>query len=345
VNLIGEHTDYNGGYVLPIALPLRTRVQVALRDDGHVRGYSTGVPPEQANTSYERGAERRTGEWIDYVQGVTQALDRRGHRVAGFNLHVESQVPVGSGLASSAALEIAVLRALREVCALPLSDVDLAMVAHHAETDLVGAPVGIMDQMAASLADERQALFIDTSTLDTRRIGMPPQAEVAIVDSGLTHDHASGGYRVRRAECAQAAALLGVDRLRALSAHDQRIAQLPPPLDRRVRHVVTENARVLAAIEAMQAGDVAALGQIWIASHVSMRDDFETSLPEIDMLVAIACTEPGVCGARLTGGGFGGAVIVLCEAAAAESAAQRIRLRYQTQTKRAGRVLLPVKTS
>jgi galactokinase len=346
VNLIGEHTDYNGGFVLPIALPLRTHVQIALRDDHRVRAYSASVAPEQANTGYVRGAERRTGDWIDYVQGVTQALDRRRQAVPGFNLFVESDVPVGSGLASSAALEVAVLRALREACALSLSDVDLAIVAHRAETDLVGAPVGIMDQMAASLADDRQALFLDTMSLDMRRVAMPPRSALAIIDSGITHDHASGEYRVRRAECAQAAALLGVDRLRALSADDlPRIAQLPPPLDRRVRHVVTENARVLAAIAAMQAGDMAALGQIWMASHLSMRDDFETSLPEIDALVAMAGAERGVYGARLTGGGFGGAVIVLCDADAAAPAARRIRLRYQTTTTRPARVLLPINPS
>lgn len=346
VNLIGEHTDYNGGLVLPIALPLRTSVQIARRDDDRVRGYSASVAPEQAHSGYVRGAEHRTGEWIDYVQGVTQALDRRGHAVPGFNLFVESHVPVGSGLASSAALEVAVLRALRAAWALPLNDIEIAMVAHRAETDLVGAPVGLMDQMAASLADDRQALFIDTATLETRQVAMPHGSALAIIDSGITHDHASGEYRVRRAECADAAARLGVNHLRALSANDlTRIAQLPPPLDRRVRHVVTENARVLAAIEAMEAADLKALGQIWMASHTSMRDDFETSLPEIDALVAMACDERGVYGARLTGGGFGGAVIVLCDASAAAAAPGRIRMRYATRTGRTGRVLLPIKAS
>jgi galactokinase len=342
VNLIGEHTDYNGGYVLPIAVPLRTEAALAVRRDREVRAFSTSLAPGLAGARYQRGTETPTHGWIDYVQGVTRALDERGIDVPGFDLLVASQVPLGSGLASSAALEVALLRALRSACRLPLDDTDLARLAHRGETSFVGAPVGVMDQMAASLADERQALFIDTHTLEIRRVPWPTQAALVIIDSGITHGHASGEYRVRRAECARAAAMLGVDRLSVPAAADlRRAAALPEPLNRRVRHVITENARVLAAVAAMEAGELDELGRIWIASHASMRDDYETSLPAIDTLVEIACAEPHVYGARLTGGGFGGAVIVLCEPRHASGIAQSILAGYQNHARIEGRVLLP----
>jgi galactokinase len=346
VNLIGEHTDYTGGYVLPIAVPLRTTAALALRRDRDVHAFSTSLAAGDAAARYRRGSETPGHGWIDYVQGVTRALDERGCDVPGFDLLVSSQVPVGGGLASSAALELAVLRALRSVCDLPLDDLDLARVAHRGETSFVGAPVGLMDQMAASLGDERQALFIDTQTLDVRRVAWPAAAALIIIDSGLTHRHASGEYRVRRAECARAAAILGVDRLSVLSPADlRRVAALPEPLNRRVRHVITENARVLAAVAAIEAADLEQLGRLWIASHASMRDDYETSLAAIDALVEIACAEPHVHGARLTGGGFGGAVIVLCEPLHAGDVAQRILAAYQSRTRIEGRVLLPISDS
>jgi galactokinase len=342
VNLIGEHTDYNGGYVLPMALSLRTDVRLTLRDDNVVHAVSGSLPPAQAEVSYRRGDERRTGGWIDYVQGVTQALDERGLRVPGFELEVQSSVPVGGGLASSAALEVAVVRALRAACELPLSDVDVAMVAHRAETQLVGAPVGVMDQMASSLAHEHEALFLDARSLVSERVPLPAGAAIAIIDSGITHSHSSGEYRVRRAECAEAAALLGVALLRDVSENDMdRINRLPSPLDRRVRHVVRENARVLAAVRAMRAGALEELGALWTASHASMRDDFETSLPEIDALAAIAQRDAAVYGARLTGGGFGGAVVVLCRADLVRAGAHRILSAYHEQTGKPGRVLVP----
>ena len=342
VNLIGEHTDYNGGYVLPLALPLRTTAELALRTDDRVRACSANRPDADAVAEFVRGREQRTGGWIDYVQGVTQALAEQGHVVPGFDLAIHSDVPTGSGLASSAALEVAVLRALRLACALEIDDVQVARVAHRAETGLVGAPVGIMDQMVASVGGDEEALFIDTRTLGYERVRLPDGIAVAIVDSGLTHGHASGEYRVRRAECAEAARHLGVEWLSDVSRRDlPRVALLPSPLDRRARHVITEHARVLAAVAAMRAGDVTTLGALWLESHASMRDDYEISLPEIDQLVEIAIRQPGVHGARLTGGGFGGAVIALCETSTAVATAQRIQREYIATTRRPGRVLLP----
>lgn len=308
VNLIGEHTDYNGGFVLPMALPHRTRVSLAARDDRQVRAASAQRSGVQF---YELGHEARTGQWLDYVKGINFVLAARGHAITGFNLYIDSDVPVGAGLSSSAALEVALLRGLRELFSLPFDDLALAALAHQAETEFVGVPVGVMDPIACSLGDTDSALAIDTRTLAIERIALPPGFGLVVIDSGVDHTLAVSEYRVRRRECEQAAALLGAPQLRDVDPSDPRIAALPDPLPRRVRHVVSENARVLAAARALRDGDLVGLGGLFDASHQSMRDDFEVSIPEIDLLVRLARRLAPVLGARLTGGGFGGSVIVL----------------------------------
>ena len=330
MNLIGEHTDYNGGFVLPIAIPQRTTVHVAPRADRLARVWSAYAAADGIVT-YTVGGERRRGGWLDYVQGVTHALAAGGRAVRGFEARIESTVPAGSGLSSSAALEIALLRAFDGAFGLGLDAVAMARAAQRAENDFVGAPVGIMDQMACALADEAHALFLDTRTLAWERVALPPPVEVAVIDSGVTHHHASGGYRRRRAECEEAAARLGVPALRDIGPDDlPRVRTLPPPLDRRARHVVTENARVLEAVAALRAGDAACLGALLAASHASMRDDFEVSLEEIDLIVELADREQDVYGARLTGGGFGGAVVMLARRGAGAACVERVRRAYET---------------
>jgi galactokinase len=242
-------------------------------------------------------------------------------------------------LSSSAALDVALLRALREAFALDLDDVELARVARAAETDFVGAPVGIMDPMASSLADERSALFLDTRSLVFERVPLPSSVAIAVIDSGVAHDHATGGYAQRRAECEEATRRLGRS-LRDVESVDE-LAGLPEPLLRRARHVVTENARVLAAVDALRAGDVERLGPLLDASHASLRDDFEVSVPDVDRLVDLARADPDVLGARMTGGGFGGAIVALARAGAAESAAARVAAAYATPSGPRGRVLVP----
>ncbi len=345
VNLIGEHTDYNGGYVMPTAIPQRTRVILRPRKDAVVSARSANVTPPGPET-YELGKETRRGTWLDYVQGVTDVLRQDGHRLRGADLEISSDVPVGSGLSSSAALEIAVMRAFRKACGLDLPDETMARLARRAENEFVGAPVGIMDQMACTFADERTALFLDTRTLAYERIPMPEAGEIFVIDSGVAHNHAAGDYRTRRAECHEAARRLGARELRDCGLDAlTRTARLPAPLDRRARHVVTENARVLAAVAALRASDLPQLGALFNASHESMRDDFEVSVPEVDRLVALAREHGEVYGARLTGGGFGGAIVALARRGTARDVAARVASRYRAETGRTPAVLLPAPIS
>jgi galactokinase len=341
VNLIGEHTDYNGGYVLPTVIPQRTIVELAPRGDGRVRAWSASVPA-RGPAEYTIGREQKRHAWVDYVQGVSWVLARAGFRAGGADARIESGVPLGSGLSSSAALLVALLRAFREAFSLGIDDLALARLAKEAENDFVGAPVGIMDQMAVTLASDGQALFLDTRSMDYVLVALPPGAELIVVNSGVAHNHAKGDYRTRRAECEQAARDLGVGELRDLDVADlPRLERLPDPLGRRARHVVTENERVRAAVRAMRAGDLAALGELFYASHASMRDDYEVSIPEIDRLVELARGEAEIYGARLTGGGFGGSVVMLARTGTARGVSGRIAAAYAQQTGRTATVLVP----
>lgn len=339
VNLIGDHTDYHDGFVLPCAIPQRTRVTLTTRGDQSVRLVSADVP---GSFEYELGRELRRGAWGDYIQGLTWVLRGSGSTLSGFEVRVNSDVPVGSGLSSSAALEVAVLRALRCAFDLPLDDVELARLAQRAEVEFVGAPVGIMDQMASSLADERAALFLDTRTLAYEPVPLPSRLELLVIDSGVAHQHAGGGYSIRRRESEEAARLLGVTKLRDASEDAlHRTAELPELLARRARHVITENARVPRAAAALRRGDLHELGRLFHDSHASLRDDYEVSVPAVNALVEMAEAEGGVYGARMTGGGFGGAIVVAAAAGEGRRIADVVSRRYSSKTGRAARVLVP----
>jgi galactokinase len=319
VNLLGEHTDYNDGYVLPTAIGLHTEIALARRDDGRVVAVSETLGERG---EYVLGQEERRGGFVDYVAGVTRSLATHGHAIEGFDALVRSTVPVGSGLSSSAALEVALLRALRVRFSLQLDDAALARLAHWGETRHVGVPVGLLDPMACSLADEDTALFLDVRTLAFERVALPESAEIAVVDSGVAHQHAGGDYRKRREECERAAARLGVASLR--DATLEQLPALPEPLQRRARHVITENARVLEGVRALRSGDAEAFGALWWASHASLRDDYEVSVPAVDAIVERARRVPEILGARITGGGFGGAVVALVRRGHAAAAAAAI---------------------
>ncbi|HEV8671605.1 MAG TPA: galactokinase [Candidatus Limnocylindria bacterium] len=340
VNLIGEHTDYNEGLVLPTATPQRTVVELSPREDQIVRVESLGYMP----VAYRLGEERHSGDWGDYVRGVTWVLAKAGHQIRGFDAGIASRVPPGAGLSSSAALEVALLRALRDAFALTLDDMALAYAAHKAERDIVGARVGTMDQLAAALARTGEALLIDMRRAPIERVPIPDSLEIVVVDSGIAHDNAKqGAYNERRAQCEEAARRLGISALRDATLADvERLAPQSAILARRVRHVVTENERVRAFVHALRAGDIARCGALVDASHTSLREDFEVSTLELDILADALRSQRGVYGARLVGAGFGGSVLALADAGSAADAARAAAERYRSRTGRAGRVVMPV---
>jgi len=328
VNLIGEHTDYNGGFVLPVATPQRTHVELRPTGGHEVHAVSA---QEGCAPAFTIGAERPVGGWVDYVAGMTRTLAAMGHGLGGFELRVDSDLPAGCGLSSSAALEVAVGRALREAFDLDLNDVEIAEAGRRAENEFVGVHCGPMDQLAAALADTDQALLIDCRSLARMPVAIPPGCELVVIDSGQRHSLADGEYNTRREECERAASLLGAEFLCDVPQGDARIAALPPPLDRRARHVVEENMRVEIAVDAMLRDDAPALGKLLDASHESQRALFEVSTPEVDRLVH-EVRDRGALGARLTGGGFGGSIVALAGSGTAGTL---------SQPKLGARVLIP----
>ena len=338
VNLIGEHTDYSGGYVLPTVIPQTTAVAAAVNGDTAARAWSASMPEGQQQVRFIVGEETRSGSWGDYVQGASALLRAAGHRISGFDAVIRSEVPLGSGLSSSASLTVAVLRALRHLFELQLDDVALAGLARRVETDFIGVPVGVMDPIACALGSAHHALFLDTRELTWQLVRIPSTTEFAVINSGITHSIATGSYRQRRQECDAATRALGVGDLRDIPESDlRRTETLPELLRKRARHIITENGRVLAAVDALRKRDMTRFGELMDGSHVSLRDDYEVSLPEIDRMVQIARDQRGVLGARITGGGFGGSIVVLTQAgqaarvAAAVAAAARDQLRLRPQ--------------
>ncbi|MGN6252142.1 MAG: galactokinase [Marmoricola sp.] len=298
VNLIGEHTDYNDGFVLPIALEQTTRATVTLLEDGEDLRYRS-----------EAGEVGR-----EYVQGVVDAFRAAGHAVPGLEVSVESDVPIGAGLSSSAALECSVALALDELLGTGLSREDLAALAQRAENDFVGVPTGGMDQRASLLCTAGHALLLDCRDGATEQVPFdlaPEGLVLVVIDTRVHHALGDGQYSRRREECERAARALGVDSLR--DAAPEAVERLDDDLlRRRARHVVTENARVLDVVERLRGGRLRAIGPVLTASHASMRDDYEISAPELDLAVETAVTA-GALGARMTGGGFGGSAIALAE--------------------------------
>jgi galactokinase len=314
VNLIGEHTDYNAGLCLPLALPQAASAAVAPRPDGSIQVRSSSFPEPWEGT-IEGLVPGAVPGWTGYVTGVLWALRQGGLDVPGLDIRVDSDVPIGAGLSSSAALECAVAVAVAGLLDLPLNTLvrtRLARACVRAETEYVGAPTGGMDQTVAMLATAGSALLIDFDSDTTRDVPLPlAEAGLTLVvtDTGVSHAHATGGYAERRRDCEVAASALNLDSLRQAAEADlDRLTD--ERLRRRVRHVVTENARVTGAVDAIRRQDWPGLGALLDASHRSLRDDFEVSCPELDLAVTTA-REAGALGARLTGGGFGGSVVSL----------------------------------
>ena len=317
INLIGEHTDYNDGFVLPFALPYATRATVVARTDGRLRVRSAQRDDAECDAAVAELERGSVDGWAAYAAGVVWALHDAGHDVSGgFDIAVDGNVPEGAGLSSSAALECSVAAALDDLLGLGLSRTDLALLAQRAENAFVGVPSGVMDQMASMLCTEGHALFLDCRSLDAEPVPLhlvSAGLSVLAVDTRTPHQLADGEYARRREACEEAARTLGLPALRDLTVDglDAALARLDDDEQRRrVRHVVTENDRVLRTVAALRAGRAAEVGPLLSASHASLRDDYEVTVPQLD-IAAEAAEAAGALGARMTGGGFGGCVLAL----------------------------------
>ncbi|MET9146535.1 galactokinase [Streptomyces sp. NPDC004042] len=335
VNLIGEHTDYNDGFVMPFALPHVTLAAVARRDDGVLRLHSADVPGGPVELRVADLAPGTDDGWTAYPAGVVWALREAGHPVPGADVHLTSTVPSGAGLSSSAALEVVVALALNDLYALGLKGWQLARLCQRAENVYVGAPTGIMDQTASACCEEGHALFLDTRDLSQRQVPFDLAREglrLLVVDTRVKHAHSDGEYGKRRADCEKGAALLGVDALRDVphDGLDAALAQLgdEEEIRRLVRHVVTEDARVERVISLLSSSAGArAIGPVLTEGHASLRDDFRISCPELDLVVDTALAA-GALGARMTGGGFGGSAIVLAEEGAVAALTEAVEAAF-----------------
>lgn len=345
VNLIGEHTDYNDGFVLPLAIERGTWVAGDVRSDRTIRVRSLNIG-ESVSIDLDRPGAMRRGQWSDYVEGVVRALIERGHTVAGAALVLQGDVPSGAGLSSSASIEVAVALALTSLSGAPPPDVEaaneLALVGQRAEHTYVGTQCGIMDQLIAARGEANHALLVDCRSLDARLVPLAsPDVVVLICDSKVKHSLATSAYNDRRAECERAVKLLaevlpGITALRNVSMEDfaRYESRLLDPVRRRARHVVTENARVQRTAAALERGALDEVGKEMFASHDSMRDDFQISCEEIDCLVDLLRGVPGVFGSRMTGGGFGGCTVSLVAKTALPAVEARLRQGYEARYRR-----------
>jgi galactokinase len=340
VNLIGEHTDYNDGFVLPMAIGRSVAMAASPADASrpririHSSAMGAGVEIDLERIACETGAA-----WSNYVRGVVAGFQSKGATVGSMDVMVESDLPLGGGLSSSAALEVATATLLEAATGRVLDPIEKALLCQRAEHDYAGVPCGLMDQLASVLGDERGALLVDCRTQASRLVRMNGAAAVLVCDTGVRHALAEGEYARRRAECERAARALHVKSLRDATIDGLRDAEMDPVARRRARHVVSENARTLAAAKFLEEGDFDGAGRLFYESHASLRDDYEVSCAELDCLVDAARdlgAADGVFGSRMTGGGFGGSTVSLVRADSVDAVMGELGRRYAART---GRVL------
>lgn len=325
INLIGEHTDYSDGFVLPAAIDRQCLVAGAANGRAKLRVFARDL---DAEAEIDCGHFFRQGDWRDYVGGVYFTLRAAGLPILSCDLMIASDVPMGAGVSSSAALEVALVRALLAVSGLDAPPRAIAAFAREAERAFVGVPCGPMDQFISVHGRAGHALLLDCRAMQARALPIPARAAFLVVDSGVKHALSDGGYAERRADCEEAAKRLGIPALRDADEAMLMRANLPERLLHRARHVVRENARCQAGAAALEAGDLASFGVLMRQSHQSLAEDFAVTCPETDALAALCWQTPGVLGARQMGGGFGGAVLALVEAQAAQAALAHIGARY-----------------
>jgi galactokinase len=332
VNLIGEHTDYNDGFVLPMAIDRAIWIALRPRSDEDVRVYS--IDFGQSASFSLKSLQHQVQGWVEYLKGVGWALQEWGYALAGWEGVVGGDVPVGAGLSSSAALELATARAFAAVSALAWDAKRMAKLCQRAENEWIGMNCGVMDQMISAAGKAHHALLIDCRSLEYRPIPLPPDTVFVVMDTSSRRGLVDSAYNERRIQCEAAARFFSVPALRDVDAKrfEKQAGALEPIARRRARHVVTENARTMQAVEAMLAGDAVEMGRLMDVSHVSLRDDFEVSSPELDEMVACARQQTGCYGARMTGGGFGGCAVALVSAQSAAAFAQAAASCYQAAT-------------
>jgi len=340
VNLIGEHTDYNDGFVLPAAIGFSCWVAIAPREDRKLVVYSQNFD-ETREANLDGLSPRARKVWVDYPSGVAWALEQAGYRLRGANLYIFGNVPLGAGLSSSAAIEVATGYALLTAANHPIDRRRLALLCQRAENEFVGARTGIMDQFVSCHGRAGQALLLDCRSLDFRVLPLPAEMKLVICNTMVRHELGASEYNTRRSECEEAVRRLGeiLPGIRALrdvtlSQLQQHRARLSDVLFRRCRHIITENDRVCKTADALENGNTASLGPLLAESHRSLRDDYEVSCRELDVMVEIASRQPGVYGARMTGGGFGGCTINLVRAAEALEFQRRVSAEYTAATGR-----------
>jgi galactokinase len=339
VNLIGEHTDYNDGFVLPMAIEHETVVAASARDDRRVRAFSLNLN-EAVEFDLDHPGKPLRGLWVDYLEGVAQALEQDGVPLKGADLMVASDVPVGAGLSSSAALEVSTGLALVSVSGQSIDRVKLALAGQRAEHEYVGTKCGIMDQFVAALGRAGHALLIDCRSLTATPVPLDTTSvTIVICDSRVRHELSDSEYNVRRAECERGVEILkeilpGIKALRDVTSEDfeRHKGRLPEPVRARCHHVITENERTLAAVQALRRNDMEEMGRLMAGSHQSLRDDFEVSCAELDLLVEIAGGFRGCLGARMTGGGFGGSTVNLVRRDALEEFQEVVEREYTRAT-------------
>lgn len=347
VNLIGEHTDYSGGFVMPAAIEFSTVVAISDRTDGlislHSLNYSERFEQPLIETLEARLQQIRSGaetHWSDYPLGVLWALREHGVPIAdGFSMTIAGDVPLGAGLSSSASIEVATAFAVLGATSFDMPLQKTALLCQHAENGFVGANVGIMDQYVACCGAADHAVMIDCRSLDYILAPIPPSVRLVICNSMVQHSNSGGEYNVRRGEIEQGLAILRAHRPEIHALRDATLddlnrwsGEMPENVLRRCRHVITEDNRVIAALEAFQDGDLSRFGQLMAEAHASFRDDFEASCPEIEVLVALAAKQPGCFGARLTGGGFGGCTVNLVAAEQVQGFVNAMRGGYKQKT-------------
>ena len=340
INLIGEHTDYNDGFVMPVAIDRYTTATGSARDDRRLH-VSSGSRHNAFEIDLDAIGHGPTGRWVDYVRGVAAVLEQHGFRLRGADLAITSDVPSGAGLSSSAALEIAAGYALVDLAGHRIDLNRLALAAQQAEQEFAGTRCGIMDQFIACHGRAGHAMLLDTRTLEPTWLPLPPSHAIVVCNTMTKHALANDGYNERRADCEAGVRALAVRLPRIRALRDVSVADLEANRDvfdervyRRCRHVVTENARTLSAADALREGDLAGFGVLMGASHNSLRDDYDVSTRELDTMVEAALGSPGIAGARMTGGGFGGCTVNLVRVDAVQTFTKEVARRYEAETGR-----------